>query len=279
MRTDHASSTSTCSTPAEPSRGGTWRALALALLLLAGCAGGQTVAPGPSASAISSARQEIAGAEAVAQDRTVEQNRAMTARAWQRVRPAIAEMCRHFDTANCDYTLVWSDEKTPNAYADGEKIYMFDGLIRYLENEAQIAQVVAHEAAHNIAEHPAKGARNTAVGAVAGAVLGGLLGATIDDGMTGTGAALGASLGGGVGRLSYSKSYEREADYVGAYITARAGHDLADARGLYRQLGALTGVRTTSIFDSHPASPDRLAGFDAAAAEIRRGSAWPTLRR
>ena len=203
---------------------------------------------------------------------------AMTARAWQRVQPAIAEMCAHFDTRDCDYTLVWSDEDTPNAFADGEKIYMFDGLVRYLENEAQIAQVVAHEAAHNVADHPAKGSRNTAVGAVAGAVLGGLLGAAIDDDFTSEGIALGASLGGVAGRLSYSKEYEREADYVGAYITAHAGYDLAAARGLYRQLGALTGVETTSIFDSHPASPDRLAGFDAAAAEIREGREWPRLR-
>jgi hypothetical protein len=37
-------------------------------------------------------------------------------------------------------------------------------------------------------------------------------------------------------------------------------------------------VKTTSIFDSHPASPDRLAGFDAAVEEIRAGSRWPELK-
>ncbi len=248
-------------------------------MLLAACTGGQTVTPGPSASAVQSARQEIAGLEAVEQDRTAAENQAMTRRAWQRARPAILEMCRQFQTPDCDYTLVWSDEDTPNAFADGEKIYMFNGLIKFLENEAQVAQVVAHEAAHNVAGHPSQGARNTAIGAVAGAVLGGLLGAAIDDGFAAEGVAIGAGLGGTVGRLSYSKEYEREADYVGAYITARAGYDLDEARGLYRQLGALSGgARTTSIFDSHPASPDRLAGFDIAAEEIRSGNTWPRLR-
>jgi predicted Zn-dependent protease len=255
------------------------RSLAFALaLLLAACAGGQTVAPGPSASAVSAARAELAGVEIEPTGRDAAANRAMTARAWSRVRPAIQEMCAHFGADDCDYRLVWSDEATPNAYADGETIYMFDGLVRYLENEAQVALVLAHEAAHNVADHPAKGSRNTALGAVAGAVLGGLLGTVIADDLTGEGVALGAAVGGTAGRLSYSKTYEREADYVGAYIVDHAGYDLADARGLYRVLGGLSGVDTTSIFDSHPASPDRLAGFDAAVAEIRAGSRWPRLK-
>ncbi len=251
----------------------------LLVLLLTACSGAQTAAPGPSASAVQSARQEIAGLDAIEQNRSAAENRAMTARAWQRVRPAISDMCAHFETQNCDYKLVWSDEDTPNAYADGESVYMFNGLVKYMENEAQVAQVLAHEAGHNIADHPSKGTRNTVAGALAGAVLGGLLGAAVDSDLAAQGVAVGAAVGGTAGRLSYSKEYEREADYVGAYITARAGYDLGEARGIYRQLGALSGgVRTTSIFDSHPASPDRLAGFDAAAQEIEGGNPWPVLR-
>jgi len=252
--------------------------IAALLLALAACAGGATRTPGPSAAAVGAARAELAGVEIEPAGRGTAANREMTARAWDRVQPAIDRMCAHFDARGCDYDLVWSDEKTPNAFADGETIYMFDGLVRYLENEAQVALVLAHEAAHNVADHPAKGTRNTALGAVAGAVLGGFLGAAIDDDLTGEGVALGAAVGGATGRLSYSKTYEREADYVGAYIVDHAGYDLAAARGLYRVLGGLSGVKTTSIFDSHPASPDRLAGFDAAVEEIRAESRWPRLK-
>jgi predicted Zn-dependent protease len=255
------------------------RLLAAALALsLAACAGGTTVTPGPSAAAIGAARAELQGVDVEPTGRGTTANAMLARRAWGRVRPAIREMCAHFDAGDCDYQLVWSDDETPNAYADGRKIYLFDGLVRYLENEAQVALVLAHEAAHNVADHPAKGTRNTAVGVFAGAVLGGVLGTMIDDDLTAEGVALGASLGGGVGRLSYSKEYEREADYVGAYIVDHAGYELADARGLYRVLGGLTGVDTTSILDSHPASPDRLAGFDAAAREIRAGSSGPRLK-
>jgi len=254
-----------------------WLPLAL-VLVLAACAGAATNAPGPSASAVADARRELQNVELEPTTRGTAANRAMTERAWRRVQPAIADMCRHFDAEGCDYTLVWSSEPTPNAYADGRKIYMFDGLVRYLENEAQVALVLAHEAAHNVAEHPSKGSRNTAVGMFAGAVLGGLLGAVIDDSLTTEGVALGAAVGGTAGRLSYSKEYEREADYVGAYIIDHAGYGLADGRGLYRVLGGLSGVKTTSILDSHPASPDRLAGFDAAVEEIRRGRRWPQLK-
>jgi predicted Zn-dependent protease len=254
-----------------------WSVLALTLLLTA-CVGGSTVAPGPSARAIGDARRELAGVELAQIGRGTAANRAMTERAWRRVQPAVDEMCARFEAEDCAYELVWSGEATPNAYADGAKVYMFDGLVRYLDNEAQVALVLAHEAAHNVAEHPAKGSRNTAVGMVAGAVLGGLLGAVIDDSLATEGIALGAAVGGTAGRLSYSKEYEREADYVGAYIIDHAGYDLADARGLYRVLGGLAGVETTSILDSHPASPDRLAGFDAAAEEIRAGRRWPRLK-
>ncbi len=251
---------------------------AMLALAVAACAGGQTRTPGPSAAAVNAARAELRGAELEPTGRGTAANRALTAQAWARVQPAIAEMCAHFDASGCDYKLIWSEEDTPNAFADGEAIYMFDGLVRYLDNEAQIALVVAHEAAHNVADHPSRGARNTAVGVVAGAVLGGLLAATLGEDWTSEGIALGAAVGGTAGRLSYSKEYEREADYVGAYIIDHAGYDLADARGLYRVLGGLSGVRTTSILDSHPASPDRLAGYDAAGGETRRGSRWPQRR-
>ena len=76
-------------------------------------------------------------------------------------------------------------------------------------------------------------------------------------------------MGAGVGRLVYSKADEREADYLSAYITARAGYDLQDASGIWVKLAGSGGRRATAgLLDTHPAGPERLAAWEMAEREI-----------
>ena len=67
----------------------------------------------------------------------------------------------------------------------------------------------------------------------------------------------------------YSKADEREADYLSAYITARAGYDLAQAAGIWAKLAGSGGSRATAgLLDTHPAGPERLAAWELAEREI-----------
>lgn len=254
-------------------------AVGLALLALAGCSGSRTVLPGFDNAALSAAQSEIAATRADVEDRSVEQNRQMVADAWQRLQPSVLEMCRHFNTSPCRFTVSFREDDVVNAFADGQRMVMFNGLVKYLGSEDEVALVLGHEAAHNILDHVEQSQLNTAMGTLAGVVIGVAAGVlTGDSQVTEAAVGVGAGVGGSVGRLSYSKEHEREADYVGAYLLDHANYDLAQARNLYAELGQLSKRSTTSMFDTHPASPDRLAAFDAARREIDNGSRWPIPR-
>ena len=78
----------------------------------------------------------------------------------------------------------------------------------------------------------------------------------------------GASAGG----ISFSKEHEREADYVAAYLLARAGYDPEAGNEVWIKLAKSNGKLKTQLLDTHPAGPDRLAGWEKAVNEVRYSS-------
>lgn len=148
------------------------------------------------------------------------------------------------------------------------------GIVEYAANEEEVCLVIAHEIGHQAANHVAAGERNKAVGALIGAVLLGALGAAASYGsynpdLTRTAMESGADIGGAIGRLSFSKEQEREADYLAAVILYRSDIDLDKARGFLVTMARASGRKETGMLDTHPAGPERIAGWDRAVAEIR----------
>ena len=135
--------------------------------------------------------------------------------------------------------------------------------------------VIAHEMGHQAANHLVTGQRNRAVGALVGAILLGAVGAAATSGSYGSADAIrsameaGANIGGAIGGISFSKEQEREADYLAAVILYRAGVDLDKARGFLVTMARTSGQKETGMLDTHPAGPERMAGWDRAVAEIR----------
>jgi predicted Zn-dependent protease len=159
-----------------------------------------------------------------------------------------------------------------NAFASGRNhIAVTTGMMRLLESEDELAAVLAHEMAHHIANHVAEGTLRTQAGAVAGALVGSVAGGVAREALgTDIGLSrLGAQTGAQAGRLVYSKADEREADYLGAWIMARAGFDPDRAGTLWAKLTHLSGKGTTALLDSHPAGPERLAAWRRTVEEIR----------
>ncbi len=72
----------------------------------------------------------------------------------------------------------------------------------------------------------------------------------------------------GIGRIGFSKEQEREADHIAAVTLHRAGCDLQKARGFLVTMARSSNRRETGLLDTYPASPERLAAHDRAAAEI-----------
>lgn len=159
------------------------------------------------------------------------------------------------------------DNPAINGFAGpGGQIVLFTGLIATAETEAEFASVVAHELAHvtqrhlpRMIERARKRQIPATAGLIAGILLGGQAGAAT---MAATNAATLSD------HLSYSRTFEREADAVGLRILSTAGYaPQAMARFLQRlvQDTRFQVNETPEYFRTHPLSLDRVAEIESRA--------------
>jgi predicted Zn-dependent protease len=193
-----------------------------------------------------------------------------------RIRAPASQVCGEMNIGVCDWTFRAVRDSSLNAGSSPNGLIAVNrGVVEYAENEEQICMVIAHEMGHEAANHLATGRRNQAIGAVVGAVLLGAAGVALSGGRYGGADVIrstmnsGANIGGAIGGISFSKEQEREADFLAALILYRAGVDLDKARGLLVTLARMSRQMQTGILDTHPAGPERIAGWDRAVAEVR----------
>lgn len=164
----------------------------------------------------------------------------------------------------CPYGLVLLRDDAVNAFADGTNVFITSGILRFVEDDDQLAIVMAHEIAHNVMHHTD--------GQKANSILGGLLGAIIDIGASAYGVNTGGEFtkaGTKAGALAFSQDFEREADYVGMYIMATAGRSLERAPDFWRRMAQENA--TSIIFaGTHPTTAERFVRLDATVTEIER---------
>lgn len=159
---------------------------------------------------------------------------------------------------SCDYPLVLVVNDAVNAWADGEKIYITTGMLRFVENDEEIALIIGHELAHNTRGHVAAKRGNVLLGAILGAVGSVLLGADVAD------------LGAQSGARAFSQDFEAEADYVGVYHAGRAGYDVRKAASFWRRLGASNPAAIYLAGGTHPSTAKRFLALEQAVAEFER---------
>lgn len=206
-------------------------------------------------------------------ERSREQSRAMLTRVQNRLESNAQPMCAALSLRVCafDVDVKW-DESAPNAYAFGQNsIGVTAGMLALVENDDQLALVLGHEMGHHWAEHLSKTRTNVTVGAVLGAILLGVATAAAggNQGTVSQATAVGASLGGAGGRLSFSKSHELEADYLGAYAAARADYDVRQGADLWRRMAQnRPGTEQPRLFATHPPSAERFVALDNTVIEI-----------
>ncbi|MBG56809.1 MAG: hypothetical protein CMK46_00790 [Porticoccus sp.] len=190
------------------------------------------------------------------------------------VKAASIYYCRNLEAApeNCRFPVLLVDDQSINAFADGEKVYIPVGMIRFVENDDELALIVGHELAHNILMHTNKKLGNALLGTLVDALF--LASTGVD-----TSGAFGEA-----GAKAYSQGFESEADYLGLYISARAGYDIDTASLIWRRMAIEHPSAILERYNStHPSTPERFTSLTAAADEIRskqdRGLALlPTIR-
>ena len=157
----------------------------------------------------------------------------------------------------CDFPIVVNKKDEVNAYADGERILLSVGMMRFTRNDNELALILGHELAHNTMLHVQKGSGNRMAGAVVGALIGALLGVNLTQ--------AGADLGGAVN----SQDFEAEADYVGLYYAARAGFDVSDVAKLWRRMAANHPAAIHLAGSTHPSTAKRFVAIEKTWEEIK----------
>jgi predicted Zn-dependent protease len=148
----------------------------------------------------------------------------------------------------CQFSVQLLESNQINGIADGRHVAVTTGAMRFVRSDDELAWVLAHEIAHNVLSH-SQNARLRAM-------LNAFLGAT-------TGASPEASV------PFDRRSLEARADYVGAFIMARAGYDVQAIKQFWRRLESLrSGENTPEMDVSHPTTAERLAAFDVTLKEI-----------
>ena len=158
-------------------------------------------------------------------------------------------------------------QKEINAFAlPGGPMFVNVGTIAAVDNESQLAGVMAHEMAHVYMQHSAKQQdKASLIGDLAG-VAGAI--AEMKGGTLGTLAQGGIQFGAGTLILKYSRSDEAQADAVGAIILWKAGYNPIALAEFFEKLAAKGGTGPQFLSD-HPNPGNRR---DAIQHEIAE---WP----
>jgi hypothetical protein len=171
----------------------------------------------------------------------------------------------------CAFPVMLNRTGAVNASTNGARISIFMGLLRAEQDPRRVQFVIGHELAHAALKHPKKSLRNSLISG--GVVLGTVAGAAgwiADTTATLAGKKPAASYqrrGAALATYPYGKDFEREADYVGLYMLARAGIDTRGVEDLFNTF-AQESPAGTWLNLSHPSSPERYLAARAAQEEI-----------
>lgn len=156
----------------------------------------------------------------------------------------------------CHYAIRVLRTDLINGITDGRQIGVTRGALRFFPSDDELGWVVAHEIAHNLLSH----VQNMKLQAMLRAVL-----TTRGEGSDPP------------DKLPLRPSLESQADYVGAYLMARAGYDLSAIKRVWERLESIEaqqGGQGQGLVQTHPPTKERLASFEITLQEIeaKRGA-------
>jgi predicted Zn-dependent protease len=189
----------------------------------------------------------------------------------RRVGQRIVGVCDRRDIA-WTFQVIDSDEMNAFTIGDG-KVFLYAGLLTRLENEAQMAAVLAHEIGHVARFHTVisyqKAVETQTILGVAGAVLGG-----------GELTALAGSVAGSILQSGFSRDQEDQADRLALTWMYQAGYDVNQFPRVFEifmeQVGDAPALYN-DLFGDHPTNAARIAESKRIIAEKYAGQRSPTV--
>jgi len=165
-------------------------------------------------------------------------------------------LARHSDT-RIPFTFKVIESPQVNAFAlPGGFLFVNSGLILEADTEAELAGVLAHEIAHVAARHGTRQATRSTIANLATIPL-----VIATGGLGGLAVQQAAGLVIPVAFMQFSRSFEREADYLGLQYLYASGYDPTAFVDFFEKLATLQKTKPStfaSVFASHPMTDDRI---------------------
>ncbi|PSR13839.1 MAG: peptidase M48 [Bacteroidetes bacterium] len=157
-----------------------------------------------------------------------------------------------------------NDPETLNAFATpGGYIYVYTGLIKFLDSEDQLAGVLGHEIAHAAQRHSTQQMTKT---------YGLQMLASVVTGKSDPGTISQIALG--LASLNFSRAHETEADEFSVIYLCPTNYNAAGAAGFFRKMENSDSARPPQFLSTHPNPGNRVADIEAKAKELGcRGTA------
>jgi predicted Zn-dependent protease len=165
------------------------------------------------------------------------------------------------DRKNLNYEFYVVDSDEVNAFAvPGGFIYVTTGIIKALDNEAQIACVIGHEIGHVVKKHSVKFLQRAIIANYGIEFLSDLIGGKQGDKKEIT--KIISTIGINFLFLKNSRENEYEADEQGAYLAAMAGYDpyaMIDVQKHLMELRKSQPSKLEEFLSTHPLSENRIS--------------------
>lgn len=165
------------------------------------------------------------------------------------------------DRKNLNFEFYVVDSEEVNAFAvPGGFVYVTTGIIKALENEAQLACVIGHEIGHITKKHSVKFLQRAIIANYGIEFLSDLIGGKQGDKKEIT--KIISTIGVNFLFLKNSRENEYEADEQGAYLAAMAGYDpyaMIDVQKYLMELRKRKPTQLEVFLSTHPLSEDRIA--------------------
>lgn len=163
----------------------------------------------------------------------------------------------HATDFNWEIAIIHQDTIVNAFCTPGGYIYVYTGLLQFVDNEAQLAGVLAHEMAHADLRHS-----TDQLTKAYGISL--LLNLIVGE----NGSAL-AEVAANLTQLAFSRSDESQADAFAVQYLCGTAYDASGAAGFFEKVQQDDSTQIPAFFSTHPNPDDRVAEIKEEAAQLQ----------
>ncbi|MDF9829079.1 M48 family metallopeptidase [Parabacteroides sp. PF5-6] len=174
------------------------------------------------------------------------------------------------EIANFAWEFNLVNDAQVNAFCmPGGKIVVYEGLMKIVASDDELAVVMGHEVAHAVAKHSNERMSQQVLTQYGAAILSTAVSnksAAIQN-VAGTVYGLGSEIG---VTLPFSRKHETEADYMGLVLMTMAGYNPNAAVGFWQKMAAGNAGGTPEFLSTHPSDSRRISDIQQYLPEMEK---------